>query len=247
MVEPTRASIEAEYKRHSTSLSKEYSRRGEQLSFFGQQKSQDPKPILRRMAEMRQQLSSKDPTVLAAQSGTRLEQNACQETGLVFHLLGEELLLCLPENEILSRSGHPPIDLHQLLALYYFAWADGTPNSGRWISFAELPDGRFYNPAFQGYTGGEITRAFGTNLPVLERAANRLKGTAQPLGDRAYAFEALPRLPILLIYWTGDEDFPPACQLLFDASAPHYMPTDGCAILGSLLTRRLLKAARDPS
>jgi hypothetical protein len=217
------------------------------LSFFEQQKSKDPKPILGRIAELRQQLSSKEPTALAAQSGSRLEQNASQETRVVFHLFGEELILCPPGNEIISRSGNPPTELKQLLALYYFAWADGTPTSGRWISFAELPDGRFYNPAFQSYTGAEITRAFGADLPALERAANRLEGTAQPLGDRAYAFDALPRLPILLIYWTGDEDFPPACQLLFDASAPHYLPTDGCAILGNLLTRRLLKAARDSS
>lgn len=239
--------IEAEYIRHRTGYSIENFRRGNPLSFFGQQKSQDPKPILGRMAELRQQLSSKEPAALAAQSGTSLEQNAHKETRLVFHLLGEELLLCLPGNEILSRCGHPPTELLQLLALYYFAWAEGTPLSGRWISFAELPDGRFYNPAFQGYSGAEITRAFGTDLPALERAANHLKGRVQPMGDRAYAFEALPRLPMLLIYWTGDEDFPPACQLLFDASAPHYMPTDGCAILGSLLTRRLLKAARDSS
>jgi hypothetical protein len=50
---------------------------------------------------------------------------------------------------------------------------------------------------------------------------------------------------MLLVCWTGDEDFPAACQLLFDASAPHYLPTDGCAITGSLLTRQLLKAARE--
>jgi Domain of unknown function (DUF3786) len=215
------------------------------LSFLGQLNSQDPKSTLRRIAELRQQLSSREPADLAAQSGTSLEHCVSQETGLVFYLLGEELQLCLPGYEILSRSGQPPNELQQLMALYYFNKADGTPISGRWISFAELPDGRFYNPAFQSYTGAAIVRAFGGALPALERAASQLKGAAQPLGDRAYAFKALPRLPILLIYWTGDEDFPPACQLLFDACAPHYMPTDGCAILGNLLTHRLLKAGRD--
>jgi hypothetical protein len=215
------------------------------LSFFGQLNSQDPKSTLRRMAELRQQLSTKEPTAMAAQSGTSLEHSVSQETGLVFYLIGDEFKLCLPGYEILSRSGHPPNELQQLLALYYFNRADGTPISGRWISFAELPDGRFYNPAFQSYTGAAIVRAFGSDLRTLERAASQLKGAAQPLGDRAYAFNALPRMPILLIYWTGDEDFPPACQLLFDACAPHYLPTDGCAILGNLLTHRLLKAGRD--
>jgi len=190
-------------------------------------------------------LSSKDPTILAANTGARLELHAGQEASLVFHLLGEELHMRPADFEIIRPSGPPPAELHQLLALYYFVQADGAPLSGRWISFAELPDGRFYNPAFQGYTGAELGRAFGNDLPALERAASHLNGIAQPIGDRSYAFDVLPRLPILLVFWSGDEDFPAACQLLFDDSASHYLPTDGCAITGNLLTRQLLKAGQD--
>ncbi len=215
------------------------------MSFPSQQNTRDPKSILRRMGELREQLRSKDPKSLAANSGARLESRGDGGAGLVFHLLGEELQLNLADFEVSCPGGPPPAELHQLLALYYFARADGTPVSGRWISFAELPDGRFYNPAFQGYTGAELGRAFGNDLPALERAASRWNGVVQSLGDRAYAFDVLPRLPMLLVYWRGDEDFPAACQLLFDASAPHYLPTDGCAITGSLLTRQLLKAGRD--
>jgi hypothetical protein len=215
------------------------------VSLFGQQNSPDPKSILRRMTDLREQLSAKEPETLAAHSGARLEIGANQKSNLVFYLLGEELRLRLPDFEIQRSSSQPLAETYQLLAFYYFSWADGAPISGHWISFAELPDGRFYNPAFQSYTGAELSRAFGNDLPALDRAATQLHGVARPLGDRAYAFDVLPRLPMLLVCWTGDEDFPAACQLLFDASAPHYLPTDGCAITGSLLTRQLLKAARE--
>jgi hypothetical protein len=43
------------------------------------------------------------------------------------------------------------------------------------------------------------------------------------------------------VYWQGDEDFDASCQVLFDASARHYLPTDAYAILGSTLTRMLKK------
>jgi Domain of unknown function (DUF3786) len=215
------------------------------VSYFGQPNTPDPQSILRRMAELREKLSSQDPGTLAAHSGARLEIGADREASVVFNLLGEELQLRLPNFEIHSASRQPLAETLKLLALYYFAWADGTPLSGRWISFAELPDGRFYHPAFQSYTGVELGRVFGNDLPALERAASRLHGMPHPLGDRAYIFNVLPRLPLLLVCWTGDEDFPATCQLLFDASVPHYLPTDGCAITGSLLTRRLLRAARD--
>jgi hypothetical protein len=215
------------------------------VSFFSQQDSADPKSILQRMTDLRGQLGSKDPQTLAVHSGARLEIGANREASLIFKLLNEELRLHLPEFGIQRSSSQPLAETHQLLTLYYFTRADGAPVSGHWISFAELPDGRFYNPAFQGYTGAKLGKAFGDDLPALDRAASLLHGVERPLGDRAYAFDVLPRLPLLLVCWSGEEDFPPTCQLLFDASAPHYLPTDGCAITGSLLTRQLLKAARD--
>jgi hypothetical protein len=128
------------------------------------------------------------------------------------------------------------------LLLYYFHTADGTPLSGRWISFSDLPDGRFYNQAFQGYTGRELSRAFGLDPEGFQRAAMRAGGTPQDFGDLAFKFPILPYVAFLAVLWRGDEDFPSSCQILFDASAPHSLPTDACAVAGSLLTRRLLAA-----
>jgi len=59
-------------------------------------------------------------------------------------------------------------------------------------------------------------------------------------GSASFIYNALPRIPMMVTYWLGDEDFPSSCKILFDASAPHYLPTDACAILGSMLTRKLL-------
>jgi hypothetical protein len=130
----------------------------------------------------------------------------------------------------------------QALLLYYLTTADGAALRREWIAFSELPDGRFYNQAFQGYTGKELARAFQDNRTAFEQAARSLGGEPQALGDAAFAFQALPRVPLLVVYWQGDEDFPSTCQVLFDASASHYLPTDAYAILGSTLTRRLIKA-----
>jgi hypothetical protein len=133
------------------------------------------------------------------------------------------------------------------MVLYYFNTCDGTPMAASWIAFSELTDGRFYNQAFQGYTGRELVKAFGNDLEAFERAARNAGGEKRfpmagaPLGDAAFAYQALPRVPLLVVYWLGDEDFPPNSQILFDAAVSHHMPTDACAILGSSLTRRLLK------
>jgi hypothetical protein len=129
----------------------------------------------------------------------------------------------------------------QAVLAYYFHTADGTPLTGHWVSFADLPDGRMYNSAFQGYSGDELVKAFGLDVEAFGAACEKGGGVATPLGDAAYIFYALPRLPLLVNYWCGDEDFPSSCKVLFDRSASHYLPTDVCAILGSMLTRKLIK------
>jgi hypothetical protein len=50
----------------------------------------------------------------------------------------------------------------------------------------------------------------------------------------------LPRVSLLTVYWQGDEDFPSSAQILFGVEVKHYLPTDACAIAGSMLTRQLV-------
>ena len=133
-----------------------------------------------------------------------------------------------------------PLAFQAVLA-YYFHTSDGAPLTGQWVSFADLPDGRMYNQAFQGYSGDELVKAFQLDVEAFKAACEKGGGVATLAGDAAYIFYALPRLPLLVNYWYGDEDFPSACKILFDSSVNQYLPTDVCAILGSMLTRRLVK------
>jgi Domain of unknown function (DUF3786) len=127
--------------------------------------------------------------------------------------------------------------------LYYLSHADGTPLSDRWISFSELPDGKFYNQAFQGYTGKRLAQVFKDDRQSFERAAANQGGVRLVHGDASFMFTALPRVPLMAAFWQGDEDFPSNSQILFDAAASHYLPTDAYAILGSTLTQRLVSSS----
>lgn len=133
-----------------------------------------------------------------------------------------------------------PLPVQAVLA-YYFHTSDGAPLTGQWVSFADLLDGRMYNQAFQGYSGDELVKAFQLDVEAFKAACQKGGGVATLVGDAAYIFQALPRLPLLVNYWCGDEDFPSSCKILFDSSVSHYLPTDVCAILGSMLTRKLVK------
>jgi hypothetical protein len=133
---------------------------------------------------------------------------------------------------------------YQALVCYYMStsvFSDGFPIAGRWVSFAELPDGRFYNQAFQGYTGNKLASSIESDIIRFSKVAIQLYGSPLEVGDSSYKFSALPKVPLAVVYWGGDEDFPPSCKILFDASVSWYLPTDACAILGSMLTQKILK------
>lgn len=141
-------------------------------------------------------------------------------------------------------SGDPCRADREATLLYYLSTADGTPLSGQWISFQQLPGGTFYNRAFQGYSGDELVRYFREETEDLRRAAEHVGGIPLPWSDAGFSLLALPRVPLAFVYWLGEEGIPTKAQVLFDKVASHYMPTDALAGLGAQLIHRVIRAAR---
>jgi hypothetical protein len=143
-----------------------------------------------------------------------------------------------------ADTGDEPTEFTQALLLTYLVIADGTLPTGRWIGYRDLPDGMFYAQAFRGYAELRLARELGDEgLVRFRAAAGTLGGAPVEIGDAGYAFAILPRVHLGAVYWLGDEDFPSRTSILFEDTAPHYMTTDGLAVLGSHLVNALLDAA----
>lgn len=205
-----------------------------------------PDHLAERVAELHSGLRKADPLALAESTGaTYLAAGPIQGT---FHLAVWEQDITLTFPEFVGRDARTGerlrTDIQALLA-YYFTLSDGTPLTNRWISFSELPDGKFYTQAFQGYTGHKLGKAIGNDDRGFAQAAAGLNGrelpSEQSLGDQAFTFRVFPYVSLLAVCWLGDDDFPASYRILFDAAVDHHLSTDACAILGSTLTRRLIK------
>jgi hypothetical protein len=160
--------------------------------------------------------------------------------GFQFSLFDSTISVNYPELDISNPKNGAVLKISsQALIFYYMIKADASPLTGKWVSFADLPNGRFYAQAFQGYTGDELASILGNDDENFSYASLKLNGKALPIGDAAFEFVALPRVPIAVVYWKGDEEFHSNCKVLFDASIGHYLPTDACAILGSILVQKL--------
>jgi hypothetical protein len=209
----------------------------------------DVNHLAERISELHNALREIDPQALAARTGATFLPAGPKVGTFYMAYWNRDISLTFPEFVSRDvRSGEKLGDLDQALLADYFTISNGTPEIGRWISFSELPDGKFYTQAFQGYTGSKLAVQIGNDSDGFSRAASALSGKRlapdQHLGDAAFAFQALPQVSLLAACWLGDEDFPPSYRILFDAGSGNHLSTDACAILGSALTSRLAKAYR---
>jgi hypothetical protein len=140
-----------------------------------------------------------------------------------------------------------------ILLLHYLLTADGAPEVGRWVTFRELPDGLFYAQAFAAHAEAALAAVVaagagdggvdGRIRRFCERGA-RLGGVSVDLADEALRFRALPRVPVAVLLWKGDDEFPGQAGILFDASAHHYVPTEDRAGMGDWLAHQLVRGGK---
>jgi hypothetical protein len=203
-------------------------------------------PLVQRVDDLRANLQEANPATLAARTRSEYHPAGDGSGKLRLSVWGQEVYVTFPDFIAYDAGTDEQLPTFtQALLAYYFHVSDGTAPSKSWIAFSEMPDGAFYAQAFQGYTGRELAGIFGNDVQAFERAAERLGGQREFFGNMAYSFVALPCVSLMVVCWLGDEDFPPSYRVLFDASASHHLTTDGCAIVGSTLTRKLIKAKLD--
>jgi len=133
----------------------------------------------------------------------------------------------------------------EVLLMHYLTHADGTAVSGTWISYRQLPGAKLFEQKFLNLVSRPMTEFFDSNIDSFRGSASALGG--QPMdstGDAAFWFKALPKLPIACIFNIGEDEIPPSINVLFDESAPHYLPTEDLTILSGLMNSFMKKVVK---
>jgi hypothetical protein len=113
------------------------------------------------------------------------------------------------------------------------------------VSPLELPGATLF---FQQSGPHALPRApleerFGRDPAALMDAARRLGGEALPLGDAAFAFQVFPGLPVGVILWQADEDFPPQVSFTVPGQLHRFWQLDAVLALLGVVVKELLQAA----
>jgi hypothetical protein len=215
---------------------------------LNQFKEKEKNPILSgqalsdRVSELRTVVKAIPPETLASRTASIFVGSGQGEGHYVLSLFKHEIHVTYPSVDVCNSSGDALPVFLQALILYYFATSTGAPLTGHWVSFADLPNGRMYAHAFQGYSGDLVAKSVGTDLSRFREWCKNAGGLPIELADAAYAFQGFPRVPLILAYWLGEDVFPSTCKVLFDSAACNYLPIDACAIIGSLLVKNVLRS-----
>jgi hypothetical protein len=202
----------------------------------------DHSALEKRIDELREQLRSSSAVARAEKTGALFSAIGPNRGNFYLSLWNSLVVISFPELLASDPQGKLLPTSYQGLLMYYFTQADGAPLSGRWVSYAELPGGRTYAQAVQGYSGGNLVKIFGLDIGQFETACVKAGGVPFDFGEVSFKFLALPRVPLVVTYHPGDDEFPSTCQILFDSSAENYLPIDVCAILAGMLAGSIIRA-----
>ncbi len=134
---------------------------------------------------------------------------------------------CLPKQRTIhAESGlaSSRVDFQTgLVLLHYLLEAQDVSPSGRWISEKDIPSGHQFFTGPHAFPLQRIVDLVGEAPKRFADAAATLGGVSAEAGDMAFDFLVLPRVPLRLIYWRGDDEFPPALKVRFDASVSTHL------------------------
>jgi hypothetical protein len=190
-----------------------------------------------------EELASESVSGLCSRSGFR----ALDDKTLEVPFLDKIYHLTFPDFEFRDPAGTPSQDIplqEQVLILHYLAGEKPFQALTKWVSYREIPGASFYHGAFLKRAVNPLKQVFGNNLQAFKSGAEKLKGKAVENGDAAFEFEVFPHVPIQVILWAGDEEFPAEGNILFDATIESILSPEDIAWLAGMLVYRLMALSR---
>jgi hypothetical protein len=148
--------------------------------------------------------------------------------------------------KITGPSGEKPsYDTCVILSKYILLCPDRPQQNNEWVCFRDFKDAAPLINYFTHDVEHAIASYFSGRCNDLKKASNALGGYPPALDvqyDFAVQFEALPMIPVMMLYNDRDDEFSATCSVLFERRAEAYLDAECIAMLGRQLFSNLRKA-----
>jgi len=186
----------------------------------------------------REQLARMDVEEICCKTGAQ----PIDSSKIIVEYLNQRYLVILPDGEISLCDDQKEVLLKdKILILHYLTSAQGTPLTNKLITFRQLPGCTSRFPLFSQLTVTPLLNHFGKEPELLMASAAKLGGHKAGYGDVSVTINAFPRVPIILILWRGDDEFPPRGSIIFDSSISDYLSADDIMYLCATIVWKLIK------
>ncbi len=140
------------------------------------------------------------------------------------------------------RGSRPSHSVSVVLCKYLLMCPDTEPWDSRWVSYRDFKDAGPFVQGFRANAEANISRTFSGRMSMLEHACGQLSGCPVQEdfpSDLRMRFDALPKVPILMLFNDQDDEFPAQCSLLFERRAQEYLDMECLAMAGWILAEWL--------
>jgi len=134
---------------------------------------------------------------------------------------------------LLDRLGY----FSRLSILVYLTTAMDIPLSGRLVQPVNLRDGQVFFRGTHVLPLDKLALKYGSDAKSFIKRGTDLGGAQLGFGDASLQLLPFPRIPVVIILWLEDEEFPARADLLFDSTCEFHLPLD---ILWSTAMKSLL-------
>ncbi len=180
-------------------------------------------------------------------SGARYQVVDSQSV-IIVEYLNRSYQITLPDIKFSLVDSEEEVPIRdKILILHYLTQAKGTPLANDVIAYKQLPEGAHYFPTFSKRAIKPLTDHFGKQPHLLIDTAEKLGGYKADYGDAAVTINAFKLVPVTLVLWRGDEEFPPTGNILFDATVSDYLSTEDINVLCEIIAWKLVKFLKEGS
>lgn len=118
---------------------------------------------------------------------------------------------------------HPYFDL---FTVHYLLKAKEIEPANQWISEKDIPGGSTFFRGPHEIPTNLITVQFDSDIDGFNKKCEQLMGSPLRLADAAFAFKITPRIPVAVLYWAGDDEFPAESKILYDKTIAEQLASD---------------------
>jgi len=151
--------------------------------------------------------------------------------------------IIITKDAILNQRGNAPSHSVGVLACQYLLLCpDRLSDDTTLCTFKDFRDAAPYVGGFRNTVEGPIADTFAGRVDRIEAACRELGGRPFDTDvscQLAFRFQALPRIPVCLLFHDADDEFSAQCTLLFQRNAAAHLDMECLAMVGGILAHRL--------